>query len=259
MTKKLAVVEVNERIATIYIDHPPVNALSDQVLQDLDEAVAQVEGNDDVWAVVVTGAGDKAFVAGADIRQFSQLDAVTGEKMAAFGQKVFRRIEQLEKPVIAAIDGFALGGGCELAMACDIRLASPKSKLGQPEVNLGILPGFGGTQRLAKLVGVGKAKELIYTADMVDAQEALRIGLVEAVIEEGPVLDAAYALANKIISKGPLAVAASKKAIDQGWDLPIDEGMTLEAELFGETCETADQKEGAKAFFEKRPANFQRK
>ncbi|WP_366924710.1 enoyl-CoA hydratase-related protein [Metallumcola ferriviriculae] len=259
MTEKMATVTIAEQVATITINHPPVNALSNQVLQDLDEAVAQVESNNDVWVVVITGAGDKAFVAGADIRQFPNLNAADGEKMAAFGQQVFSRIEGLNKPVLAAIDGFALGGGCELAMACDIRIASAKSKLGQPEVNLGVLPGFGGTQRLSRLVGLGKAKELIYTADMVDAYEAQRIGLVEKVVEEGSVLDAAYAMAKKIIAKGPLAVATSKQAIDKGWDLPIEQGLALEAKLFGELCESEDQKEGAKAFLEKRPADFKRK
>ncbi len=259
LTEKLVTLAVKERVATIIINHPPVNALSNQVMQDLDEAVAEVETNEEVWVVVIAGAGEKAFVAGADIRQFPGLDASSGEKLAAYGQKVFRRIERLNKPVIAAIDGFALGGGCELALACDIRLATGKSKLGQPEVNLGIIPGYGGTQRLARLVGLGKAKELIFTGDMIDAREAHRIGLVEVVVEEGSVLDAAYKLAEKIIAKGPLAVAASKKAIDQGWDLSIDEGLALEAKLFGEMCETEDQKEGAKAFLEKRTAKFQRK
>ncbi len=232
-----------------------LNALNRDLLTEIDAAVEEVGQNDAVKVVVITGAG-KAFVAGADIAEMSKLDPLQAKAFGAFGGKVFRKIEQLNKPVIAAVNGFALGGGCELAMSADIRVASTKAKFGQPEVGLGIIPGFAGTQRLPRLVGVAKAKELIFSGNMINAEEALAIGLVNQVQEPDQLMEAALTLAKKIAAQSVSAVAMAKTAINRGVDLDIEAGMELESDLFGLCFSCGDQKEGMGAFLEKRKPAF---
>ncbi|WCK55572.1 enoyl-CoA hydratase-related protein [Aneurinibacillus sp. Ricciae_BoGa-3] len=248
--------QLENNIGIITIDSPPVNALNQEVLAQLSEIVDGI--TDDVKAVIVTGAGEKAFVAGADIKEFPQMKQQEGEALCHNGQAIFNKIAALKQPVIAAVNGFALGGGLELALACDFRVASPKAKLGLPEVNLGVIPGYGGTQRLARLIGPGKAKQLIFSAEMVTAEEAYRIGLVES-ITDGSALDEAKAWAGKIIKRGPLAVQAAKQAVDKGLEMHLADGLKLEAKLFGEICGTEDKNEGVAAFFEKREPVFRSK
>ena len=239
-------------VAILTIDRPEaLNALNSQVLSDLDEAISKVEAADDVFAVVLTGAG-RSFVAGADIGEMVNFSAADGKKFGVHGGGVFLRLENLSKPVIAAVNGFALGGGCELAMACDIRLASEKAKFGQPEVGLGITPGFGGTQRLPRIVGVSKAMELILTARVIGAAEAREIGLVSAVYPPEELMEQAMKLANAICANAPIAVAESKRCIRMGMQTDIATGSAFEAEAFGVTCGTADKNEGMGAFLEKR-------
>ena len=207
--------------------------------------------------MILTGAGEKAFVAGADINELARQTPLDGKETALRGQRVFGRLETLGKPSIAAINGFALGGGCELALACTMRIASRNARLGQPEVKLGILPGYGASQRLARLCGKGIASELILTGDMIPAEEALRIGLVNRVTEAADLLAAAESIARKIIANAPLAVKYSMEAIERGMEMPQEEGLFLEATLFGLCCATEDMREGTRAFLEKRPAKFQ--
>lgn len=256
---KLVELEIRERLAILTINNPPVNPLTKEVLAALENTIDELSTNQDVWALIITGAGDKAFVAGADIRQFPHLGQSDGQQMAEWGQKIFDKIAALKMPVIAAINGFALGGGCELALACDIRVAAENATLGQPEVNLGIMPGYGGTQRLPRLVGLGKAKELIFSGETISAQEAYRIGLVDRLAPQGQALEEAIKLAQVIISRAPVAVRLAKEAIDRGWELPLEEGQRLEAQLFGQTMATQDKDEGAKAFLEKRKPHFKGK
>lgn len=245
-----------ENIGIVKINYPQaLNALNSQVLSELDSVFDEIAANGEIKAVVLTGEG-KAFVAGADISQMSTLDAAAGKAFGEYGASVFRKIELLEKPVIAAVNGFALGGGCELSMCCDIRIASAKAKFGQPEVGLGITPGFSGTQRLPRIVGMGKAKELIYTADIINAQEALRIGLVNQVVEPEQLMDTAIAMARKIASKASIAVKYAKEAINRGMQTDIDSAIAIEANLFGLCFATADQKEGMGAFLQKRTPEF---
>jgi len=245
-------------IATITLNRPDtLNSLSSSVLGDLDEVVARVESDAAVHAVIVTGAG-RAFVAGADIEEISGLDAQTGLAFARHGQGVFSRIERLEKPVVAAVNGFALGGGCELAMACHMRIASSRAKFGQPEVKLGILPGFGGTQRLPRLVGRGAATQLILSGDIIRADEALRIGLVNEVVEPDELMPRSHAVLEGIRAMGPGAVAASLVAIRDGLDPSLADGLELEARLFAHACGTPEMKEGTAAFLEKRDPSFSR-
>ncbi|MBE6065208.1 short-chain-enoyl-CoA hydratase [Clostridium cochlearium] len=252
MDFKNLILEKDGKIAVLTINRPnALNALNSELLKELDSAIDCLSEDDEVLAVVLTGAG-KAFVAGADIGEMKDLTVSEGRKFGTLGNKVFRKLETLEKPVIAAVNGFALGGGCEISMACDIRIASEKAKFGQPEVGLGITPGFGGTQRLARLVGPALAKELIYTADIIDAEEALRIGLVNKVVEKDELLDTAKKMANKIASNAPIAVKLCKSAINRGLQCDIDTGIAFEAEVFGECFSTEDQKEGMTAFLEKR-------
>lgn len=253
----LVQLELRGRLAILTINNPPVNPLTKEVLAALENTIDKLSTNQDVWALIITGAGDKAFVAGADIRQFPLLGQDDGQQMAEWGQRIFDKIAALKMPVIAAINGFALGGGCELALACDIRVAAENATLGQPEVNLGIMPGYGGTQRLPRLVGLGKAKELIFSGETISAQEAYRIGLVDRLAPQGQALEEAVKLAQVITSRAPVAVRLAKEAIDKGWDLPLEEGQQLEARLFGQTMATEDKDEGAKAFLEKRQPNFQ--
>lgn len=250
------IVEQHGNVQVIKVNRPKeLNALNTQVLVELDSAFAEVQRNPEISVVVLTGEG-KAFVAGADIAQMSKMSAAEGKAFGEMGAGVFRRIELLDKVVIAAINGFALGGGCELAMACDIRLASAKAKLGQPEVGLGITPGFSGTQRLPRIVGEGKAKELIYTAQVIDAAEACRIGLVNRVVEPEELMDQAMEMARTIATKAPLAVRFSKEAINRGVQTDIDSAIAVENSLFGMCFSTSDQKEGMDAFLEKRHPAF---
>ena len=247
-------------VAVLTIDRQEaLNALNTQVLCDLEAAIAQVEESKDVRAVVLTGAG-RSFVAGADIAEMKEFSSVDGKRFGVHGGGVFLRLENLAVPVIAAVNGFALGGGCELAMACDIRLASEKAKFGQPETGLGITPGFGGTQRLPRIVGVSKAMELILTAKTIGAAEAKEIGLVSEVYAPEELMDKAMELANAICANAPIAVAESKRCIRMGMQTDIATGSAFEAEAFGVTCGTEDKNEGMGAFLEKRKEkNFQNK
>ncbi len=252
--------EVQGAVAILTINRPEaLNALNSQVLSDLDEAITKVEADDGVHAVILTGAG-RSFVAGADIGEMKGFSARDGKKFGVHGGGVFLRLENLSKPVIAAVNGFALAGGCELAMSCDIRLASEKAKFGQPEVGLGITPGFGGTQRLPRIVGISKAMELILTAKVINAAEAERIGLVSAVYPPEELMDKAMELANAICANAPIAVAESKRCIRMGMQTDIATGSAFEAEAFGVTCGTEDKDEGMGAFLEKRQEkHFQNK
>lgn len=249
-------VEDKEGIRIVTLNRPQeLNSLNSELLSELDFAMADAAGDSQIKVIIITGAG-KAFAAGADISQMAEMNAVEGKSFGAFGSDVFRRIETLNKPVIAAVNGYALGGGCELAMACDIRIGSSKAKVGQPETNLGITPGFSGTQRLARIVGIGRAKEMIYTGDPIAAEEAYRIGLFNKVTEPDQLLDTALQMAGKIAAKAPLAVQYAKEAVNQGTETDIDTGIALEANLFGMCFSTQDQKEGMKAFLERRPPVF---
>ncbi|MCI7327987.1 MAG: enoyl-CoA hydratase-related protein [Hornefia butyriciproducens] len=244
--------EVKGNLGYLTINRPKaLNALNTEVLSELADALKEIEADDAVKAVIVTGEG-KAFVAGADIAQMSKLNAVEGRAMMQAGHNVMNTIDQMPKPFIAAVNGFALGGGCELAMACDIRIASSKAKFGQPEVGLGIIPGFCGTQRLSRLVGKGMAKYLIYSAEMINAEEAFRIGLVEKVVEPDALMEAAEKLANTIASKAPIAVAQAKIAINNGFDMDLKSASQLEVEATTVCFGSEDQKEGMAAFLEKR-------
>jgi enoyl-CoA hydratase len=249
--------EDNDGIRIITIDRPKVlNALNAQTVAEIGEAFHAARFDDSVKAVILTGAGEKAFVAGADINELAQATPISGKATAEKGQRVFHAIERFPKPVIAAINGFALGGGCELALACHIRIASEKAKIGLPEVSLGIIPGYGGTQRMARLLGKGKALELILSGDHIGAAEAERIGLVNKVVPAEELMATCEALARRIMSRGPLAVSAAIEAVMNGSEMPFEEGQFLEATLFGLLCATEDTKEGMKAFIEKRAADF---
>lgn len=250
------IVERQDGIGVIRINHPDaLNALNTLVLSELGKAFDAFAADESVEVVVITGEG-RAFVAGADITEMSAMTAQEGKAFGRLGADVFRKIEMMPQPVIAAVNGFALGGGCELAMACDIRIASSKAKFGQPEVGLGITPGFSGTQRLPRLVGLGKAKELIYTAAVIPADEACRIGLVNRVVEPGALMDEALALAAAIASKARLAVRYAKEAINRGIETDIETGIDMETSLFGLCFATHDQKEGMAAFLQKRKPDF---
>jgi enoyl-CoA hydratase len=252
----LVEVAVADGIAQVTLNRPEaLNSLSVALLGELDAATARIEREPAIRGAIVTGAG-RAFAAGADIEEISRLDRESGQAFARRGQAVFARIERLEKPVVAAVNGFALGGGCELAMACHVRFASSKAKFGQPEVKLGILPGFGGTQRLPRLVGRGKAIELTLHGGHVSAEEALRIGLVNEVLEPEDLLPRARKWLAECFVNGPRAVAMSLRAIREGLDRPLDAAIELEAQIFGELCGTPEMKEGTAAFLAKRPPKF---
>lgn len=253
-------VEVADRILVATVDRPEkLNALNAEVLDGLEAAFERAKADASVGAVIVTGAGAKAFIAGADIAELSTMTPVSGRRHALRGQAVFARLESLGKPSIAAINGFALGGGCELALACTMRIAAENARLGQPEVKLGILPGYGGSQRLARIVGEGRAMELCLTGEPITAAEAHRIGLVNRVVPAGEALAASRELAGRILANAPLAVGFAMDAIHHGLDLPLEDGLELEATLFGVCASTADMREGMRAFLEKRPARFEGK
>ena len=252
-------VEQQGHVGILTIDRQEaLNALNSQVLNDLDAAIDEVAANDDVYVVVLTGAG-RSFVAGADIGEMKGFSSADGKKFGVHGGGVFLKLENMAKPVIAAINGFALGGGCELSMACDIRLASEKAKFGQPEVGLGITPGFSGTQRLPRRVGIAKAKELIFSGKMIKADEAEKIGLANAVYAPEELMNGAVEMARSFMKNAPIAVKYSKACIDRGMQMDIDDGIALENELFAMCFATADQKEGMTAFLEKRSATFENK
>lgn len=250
-------VENNSGIVTVTVNRPrALNALDADVLKELLCCFQGLEEDPEARVVILTGAGEKAFVAGADIAAMQPLDAAAARHFARLGHSLMRAIERLPQPVIAAVNGFALGGGCELALACDLRLASDNARFGQPEVNLGVIPGFGGTQRLARIVGKGRAMELVLSGDMIDAQEAWRIGLVNRVTTKENLLPETTSLARKIQQKGPFAVRLAKEAVAGGLEMDLDRACAWEADLFGFCFSTEDQKEGMQAFLEKRPAQF---
>lgn len=246
-------VEVRDGVAVITLNRPKVlNALNAPLLAELDAAVDSIAADTAIRAVILTGAGEKAFAAGADIQELAKVSGVDGQQLALRGQRLFSKIEMLRVPVIAAINGFALGGGCELALACTIRIASETAKLGQPEVKLGIIPGYGGSQRLPRLVGKGAALKMILTGEMIGGAEAFRIGLVEEVVPADQLMARAEHIAKTIAAQAPLAVAKCLEAVHEGYDLPLGEALAHEAALFGLCCTTADKAEGTSAFLEKR-------
>ncbi len=244
-------------VATVTLNRPQVlNALDRQLFTDLDEVFAQLALDPTIRAILLTGAGGKAFAAGADIQELAGTDAKSGEALALRGQSIFMRISSCGKPVIACINGFALGGGCELALACTLRIAADTAKLGQPEVRLGLIPGYGGTQRLPRLVGRAAALRLILTGEIIPASEALRIGLVDEVVPAAELMEHARSLALKIAAQAPLAIAAAMEAVNFGADMPLREALELEARGFGRLSATSDKHEGVTAFLEKRTAIF---
>lgn len=250
-------VEYKGPVAILTINRPKaLNSLDAPTFYQLAEAFGELEKNQEIKVIILTGSGEKAFVAGADISYMKDFTALEGREFALLGQEVMNKIEKLKKPVIAAINGYALGGGCELAMACDLRIASVKAKFGQPEVNLGVTPGFAGTQRLPRLVGKGRAKELLMTGRTIDAEEAYRIGLVNKVVEQELVLQAAEEIAITIAGKGPIAIAMVKVAVNSGLEMDFEKAMAYEADIFGLLFSTLDQKEGMAAFTEKRGPQF---
>jgi enoyl-CoA hydratase len=252
--------EMRGDVAVVTIHRPEkLNALNVETLAEIDTVFQALGGDTSVRGVILTGSGEKAFVAGADIAELGAQSPVSGREFSRRGQRVFDRIEWLGKPVIAAINGFALGGGCELALACHVRVAADGARLGTPEVKLGILCGYGGTQRLARLVGRGRAFELLLTGDMIDAAEAVRIGLVNRVVPRENLMAEAEALLRKMIANAPLSLRFTLEAVNGGLDMPLAQGLEHEATLFGLACTTEDMKEGTRAFVEKRPPRFQGK
>jgi len=257
MSYETLLFEIRDAIAFITINRPDkLNALNDQVMAELGQAADRITAEDAIRGVILTGAGPKAFVAGADIADLAKQGPFDGKARALRGQAVLRRLETCGKPVVAAVNGFALGGGCELALACHIRIASDNAKFGQPEVKLGIAPGYGGTQRLPRLVGKGRALQLILTGEMIDAAEAYRIGLVNKVVPAAELAVESEKLVRGILAMGPLAVRLALEAVERGLDMSLDEGLLLEANHFGLLAATADMKEGLTAFLEKRAPKF---
>jgi len=260
MSYQTLLLDVKDNIAVVTLNRPDkLNALNAQTINDLNSVFDELKENEEVYVVVLTGSGEKAFVAGADIKELNKLDMISAKEFAEKGQGVFSKIEKFDKPVIAAVNGFALGGGCELALACHIRLASNNAKFGQPETNLGFIPGYGGTQRLARLVNTGRAMEYILTADMIIADEAYRIGLVNNVYPQNELLDKAIEMAKKITGKGQQAIRLAMKAVNAVDEMSLKEGQNLEASLFALCCGTEDFKEGTSAFLEKRKPEFKNK
>ena len=260
MTDKKCSYEVSEGVAVMTINNPPVNALSGPVLKDIEDTVKQAIADDAVRVVVLTGAGEKAFIAGADITEFTDLkERKEATKFLSYGQGLTSVIENSEKPFIAAINGFCLGGGMEYALACHMRLADETAQLGLPEIKLGIIPGYGGTQRTPRLIGKGRALELILSGNFITGSQAAEYGLVNRAVAAGTVLEEAKKLAKVIASKSRLNVTAALKAVNQGMEMSLKEGLALEGKLFGELCETEDKVEGVNAFLEKRKAAFKDK
>mgnify|MGYP000630989332 CR=1 FL=1 len=252
--------EQKGNIAIITINRPDkLNALNKKVLEELYNAFKHCGEVETIWGVILTGSGEKAFVAGADISEINQLTPQTGKEFALKGQSIFNYIEQFPKPVICAVNGFALGGGCELAMACHIRIASENAKFGQPEVNLGIIPGYGGTQRLTRLIGKGNSMYMILTGEMIDAKTALQYGLVSKVVPLNELLNEAEKILNTITSKGRIAITTAIRSINAACELPLSEGLKFEADMFSVCCGTVDFKEGTSAFLEKRKPEFKGK
>ena len=250
-------VEIKEKTAVVKINRPDkLNALNAVTMDELKNVFTELNANEDVYIIILTGSGEKAFVAGADISELNKLNMISGKEFSENGQEIFNVIENSTKPVIAAVNGFALGGGCEIALACHIRLASENAKFGQPEVNLGIIPGYGGTQRLTRLINSGRAAEYILSGDMIDANEAYRIGLVNHVYSQNELMAKAFEMAQKIISKGQNAVRAAIKAVNIVDEVSGKEGQNFEAGLFAICCGTEDFKEGTSAFLEKRKPEF---
>jgi len=251
------ILEYQEHVAILKINRPKaLNAINTATLHELSRAFSQIADDDNVRVVLLTGSGEKAFVAGADIAEMRDMNTQQARRFSQLGQRVMNQIENLAQPVIAVVNGFALGGGTELTLACDLRLAAEKAKFGQPEVTLGIMAGFGGTQRLARLVGSGRASEILFTGEMLDAQEAYRIGLVNRVYAKDDLMSQALTLAQKIASCAPIGVQLTKSAIQKGRNMDIVTGQAYESEVFGEVFSTQDQKEGCSAFLEKRHADF---
>jgi enoyl-CoA hydratase len=249
--------EKRDGIAIITFNRPKVlNALNRKTMEELDAILTDARNDAAVRVLILTGAGEKSFIAGADINELAQQTPVQGKEFSIWGQGVLHKLETMGKPSIAAINGFALGGGCEMVLACSMRIASKTAKLGQPEVKLGIIPGYGGSQRLARLCGKGVAHELCLTGEMISAEEALRIGLVNRVTEPAELMPTAESIAKKIMANGPLAVKFCMEAIERGMEMPQEEGLFLEATLFGLCCATDDMREGTRAFLEKRAAQF---
>ena len=259
--KEFIKIKIEERVALVTIDRPPVNALSGKAMEELAQAFEELGQNAEAKVIVITGEGkNMTFVAGADVKEIAALKSPQeAEEIAKKGQAILNRIEQSKKPVIAAINSVCLGGGNELAMACHIRIASDRARFGQPEINLGIIPGFGGTQRLTRIVGPSKASELILSGDMITAQEALRIGLVDRVVPDGELLRQALGFAKKLAAKSALALGEALKAIGAALEKPLAEGLDYEAKLFSKMVESEDMKEGVRAFLEKRQPKFQDK
>ncbi|MCI2105342.1 MAG: enoyl-CoA hydratase-related protein [Intestinimonas sp.] len=245
--------EVENGIAVLTINRPKaLNALNSETLAELGQCLAEVEKREDVKVLILTGSGEKSFVAGADISEMVNATPKEGRAMGLLAREAFGRLENMPQVTIAAVNGYALGGGCEISMSCDIRVAAENAKFGQPECGLGILPGFGGTQRLARLVGKGRAKELIFTCDMIDAQEAYRIGLANKMVPQAELLDTCKKMAGRVMKNAPFAVSLAKQAINTGMDTDLDSGLKLEANLFGLAFSTEDKKEGMTAFLTKR-------
>jgi len=256
MSYELLTLSVADRIATVTFNRPDkLNALNDATFVELARAIEEIRGREDVGGVILTGAG-RAFVAGADISELAKMTPAGAKWRARRGQTVFRALETLPKPVIAAVNGFALGGGCELAMACHLRIASEAAKFGQPEVKLGIVPGYGGTQRLPRLVGRGRALQLLLTGEQIDAQEAFRIGLVNRVVPAGELLPTCETMLRQMLANGPLALAGCIELVDQGASMALDDATAIESTYFGLLAASRDMGEGMKAFLEKRPPSF---
>ena len=249
--------EDNDEIALVTINRPKsLNALNSETLAELDQCFDEISTRKDIKVLILTGSGQKAFVAGADISEMVNATPAEGRQMGMLAKQAFLKLETMPQVTIAAVNGYALGGGCEISMACDIRIASDNARFGQPETGLGILPGFGGTQRLARLIGKGRAKELIFTCDQIEAQEAYRIGLANKVVPQDELIDTCKKMAAKIISKGSYAISLAKEAINTGMDTDLSSGLTLEADLFGLSFSTHDKTEGMTAFLEKRKADL---
>ncbi|MEC1714614.1 enoyl-CoA hydratase-related protein [Schinkia azotoformans] len=254
--RKFVTYEINEFIYTLTIDNPPLNVLTDELLSEIDDVINEILVQPICRVLIIRGNGEKAFVAGADINQFPTLNEESGKHLVEKGKEIFDKLENAPFPVICAINGFALGGGLELALACDIRIVEQKAKLGLPETGLGILPGYGGTQRLSRLIGPGKAKKMMFTGAAISAEEAINYGLVEEVVPNGESYEASVRLAKQIVNNAPLSISNVKAVVNRGLDVSLAEGQELETKYFVSLCLTQDMKEGVKAFMEKRKADF---